>query len=66
VKFSLDVHEITLSRCKARNCRHGFYFDPVTFEVTGTPDAIFAESENPEKGDADGVDEVQYCPILPS
>jgi hypothetical protein len=63
VRFSLNVHEITPSRCKARNRRHGFYFDPVTFEATATPDAIFAESENPEKGDADGVDEVLSGPF---
>ena len=64
VRFSLDIREITPSRCKARNCRHGFYFDPVTFEATATPaDAIFSESESPEKGDADGVDEVLCNPL---
>jgi len=52
------------SRCKARKCRHGFYFDPATFEATAAPaDAIFAESETPEKGDADGVDEVSSDPV---
>ena len=64
VRFSLDIHEITPSRCKARNCRHGFYFDPVTFEALATPaDAIFSESESPEEGDADGVDEVLSDPL---
>ena len=50
---------MTPSRCRARNCRHGFYFDPVIFGATATPaDAIFAELESPEKGGADDMDEV--------
>ena len=63
--FSRDAHEITPSRCKARNCRHGFFFDPATFEATATPaDVVLAESESPDKGDADGVDEVLSDLIL--
>lgn len=56
--MSSKLHEITPGRCRARNCSHGFYFDPVTFNVAVTPpDSVFFDSESPAK-DADGVDEV--------
>jgi hypothetical protein len=64
----LDFPEITPSRCRARNCRHGFYYDPMTFDAKGTlaeaDHAVFVDSESPEKGDADGVDEVSSVPCL--
>jgi hypothetical protein len=66
VRFLFGLHEITPSRCKARNCRHGFYYDPMTFNATVTSaDAVFVDSESPEKGDADGVDEVLSDACLP-
>jgi hypothetical protein len=51
------------SRCRARNCCHGFYYDPVTFNVTVAPTgAVFENAESPENGDVDGVDEVpSHC-----
>ena len=59
VKFSVVFHELTPSRCRTRNCCHGFYFEPATFDDTATPvDAVFIDPECPEKGDAEGVDDV--------
>jgi hypothetical protein len=50
---------MTPNRCRARNCSHGFFFDPVTFDATSrTAEAVFADPESPEKGDVEGVDEV--------
>jgi hypothetical protein len=47
------------SRCRARNCCRGFYYDPVTFNVTVTPiGAVFENAESPENADVDGADEV--------
>lgn len=61
VKSSHDVHEITLNRCRARNCSRGFYFDPVTFDATVTSTkAVFADAESPEKDEVEGVDEVSF------
>ena len=66
VKFSPEDHQLMPSRCKARNCSRGFYYDPVTFNITITPTgAVFENTESPEKADVDGVDEVSsdcyYC-----
>ena len=59
VKSLFKGHELIPCRCRARDCRRGFYFDPVTFDVTDTTTgAVFAVAESPEKGDAEGVDEV--------
>ena len=61
VKISPEAHKITPIRCRARNCRHGFYFDPVTFDVTATPTgAVFTDPEIAEEGDVEGVDEVPF------
>jgi hypothetical protein len=47
------------SRCRARNCRRGFYHDPVTFNANVAPTgAVFENTENSENADVDGVDEV--------
>jgi hypothetical protein len=47
------------SRCRARNCRRGKYYDPLTFNVTVAPSgAVFENAESPENADVDGVDEV--------
>jgi hypothetical protein len=47
------------SRCRARNCYRGFYYDPVTFNVTVAPTgAVFQNAESPENADVNGVDEV--------
>ena len=47
------------SRCRARNCCRGFYYDPVTFNATVAPSgSVFENTESTEKVDVDGVDEV--------
>ena len=64
VKSSFKGHELISFRCRTRNCRRGFYFDPVTFDVTDVTDtstgAVFAAAESPQVGDTEGVDEVSY------
>ena len=68
MKSSPDAHEITPSRCRARNCSRGFYFDPVTFDATVTStEAVFAGAESPEKDedDVEGVDEVSLNGLSP-
>jgi hypothetical protein len=66
VKSLPEAPMITPNRCRARNCRHGFYFDPVTFDVTATSTgAVFADPEITEKGDVEGVDEVLFDWLSP-
>jgi len=68
MKSSSDAHEITPSRCRARKCSRGFYFDPVTFDATVTStEAVFAGAESPEKDedDVEGVDEVSLNGLSP-
>ncbi|KAH9981609.1 P-loop containing nucleoside triphosphate hydrolase protein [Russula compacta] len=48
-----------MEKCRARLCRHGFYFDPVRFDSPVTlTGAVFVDPETPEKGDMEGVDEI--------
>jgi len=48
-----------IEKCRARNCRRGFYHDPVTFNANVAPTgAVFENTENSENADVDGVDEV--------
>ena len=53
------------SRCRARNCCRGFYYDPVISPVTSAPTgAVFENAQSPENTDVDDVDEVSsdcYC-----
>jgi hypothetical protein len=58
VKPSSGDYEIISSRCRARNCYDGFYFDPVTFDDTFTSTRVVsAVAEHPENGVVGGVDE---------
>jgi hypothetical protein len=62
---SLEAQKITPSRCRARNCTRGFYFDPVTFDATITSTgALFLDPECSEKGDVEDVDEVSVVCCL--
>ena len=57
------------SRCRARNCRDGFYYDSVTFVATDARvDTVFDDlgSAISEKVDVDGVDEVSPDSCLPN
>lgn len=60
VKSLPDANKVMPDRCRARNCRGGFYFDPVTFAVTETSTRVlFADPESSEKdNDTEVVDEV--------
>jgi hypothetical protein len=60
---SPEAHKIKPTRCGARNCCRGYYFDPVTFDATVTSTgALFPVPESPdsEKDNAEGLDEVLF------
>ena len=57
-KTSSEDYELISSRCRARNYYDSFYFDPMTFDDTGTSTReVSAVAEHPEKGVVGGVDE---------
>lgn len=59
MKSSPRDYQLIPSRCRARNCCRGVYYDPVTFNVTVAPTgAVFENAKSPENADVDGVDEV--------
>ncbi len=59
VQRSPEDYKLMPSRCRARNCCRGFYYDPVTFNVAvASTGAVFENAESPEKADVEGVDEV--------
>ena len=61
MKSSPENYQLMPSRCRARNCCRGFYYDPVTFNVTVAPTGpVFENAESPESADVDGVDEVSF------
>jgi hypothetical protein len=60
----IEILEITRSRCRARKCHGGCYFDPVTFDTAVAPGVALPDPKSSEKDEAEGVDEVLSCHSL--